>query len=137
MKSSFNGQFISFNKKPARKKSIEEPKNIGNIKQSPKDLFDNSKKVEVKRLRSSIFGKKSCFKNKSDVPRSKTNPIKSFRIRKKSKSFDDKLFNIFKKRNKIIEIDSIEMERIRNKRFFSLIDKKKNIISKWQKKFGK
>ena len=137
MKSSFNGQFISFNKKPARKKSIEEPKNIGNIKQSPKDLFDNSKKVEVKRLRSSIFGKKSCFKNKSDVPRSKTNPIKSFRIRKKSKSFDDKLLNIFKKRNKIIEIDSIEMERIRNKRFFSLIDKKKNIISKWQKKFGK
>ena len=131
MKSSFNGQFFSFNKKPSRKKSLDDQKNKGNVKQSPKELFDQPKKIEFKRLRSSIFRKKTDFKSKIEVSRSRTYPIKIVnKNQKKSKSFDDNLFKVAEKRKKIIEIDKNEIEKIKKKRY-SLLSKRKEVISKW------
>ena len=83
-------------------------------------------------MKSHVVDNKSKLAFKSAVTRAKTNPIKRlFKINKKSNSFDNKLLNIYKKRNKINKVDSSVMEKIRKKRC-SLSIKQNEVIDKWK-----
>ena len=132
MRSSFNGNFFAFNKKPSKKSYDEDDVKENNIKKKNKVLFETPKKFGVKRMRSSFVDNKPTLTFKNDVTRAKTNPIKRlFKINKKSISFDDNLLKICKNRNKINKIDSGVIEKIKRKRC-SLSIKQNEVIDKWK-----
>ena len=134
MRSSFNGNFFAFNKKPRKKSYDDDDAKGNNIKKKNKVLFDNPKKFNVKRLRSSVVDNIPTLKYKSEVTRSKTNPIKKFfKNNSKTNSFDDKLCKNSNNNNKFSKIDSSTMEKIKKKRR-SLSIKQKEVIDKWKNK---
>ena len=134
MKSSFNGHFFVFNKKPRKKSYDEDDAKGNNIKKKNKVLFETPRKLGIKRMKSSVVDNKSTLTFKSDVTRAKTNPIRRlFKINNKSYSFDDNLLKICKKRKEINKIESGIMEKIRKKRR-SLSIKQKDVIDKWKNK---
>ena len=134
LKSSFNGNFFAFSKKPTRKGSIEDDKK-GILKQGSKEIFENNK--SVKRLRSSIVSNVSNLNAKTDnikKIRSKTNPIKGFstqRIIYKAKSFDEHALLICKNRNINNRVESNIMNGLIQKRR-SLSNRQKEVIEKWK-----
>ena len=130
MRSSLNGQFLNFNKKSARKKSIDEEQSKASIGKKNGNLSPK-KVVGFKRLKSSIFQNKTKI-DKAEILRAKTNPIKRINKEKKLKSFDDNLLIVCQKRNKENEIDSENREKFR-KTIRSFSGKKKEVISKWRK----
>ena len=135
LKSSFNGNFFAFSKKPTRKGSIEEDKK-GILKKSSKEVFDNNNK-SVKRLRSSIVSNVTNLNTKHDnikKIRSKTNPIKGFttqRIIQKSKSFDEYTLMVCKNRNINNKVESNIMNGLMQKRR-SLSNKQKEVMENWK-----
>ena len=134
MKSTVNGTFFAFSKRP-RKKSYADDDKITKNDSKKNNLFDAPKKFGFKRLKSSILGKKTDF-NSNDISRSKTNPIKRFsigKIKTKPKSLDDKIMKEFKKRKKINKIESNIIENLR-RITRSLSGKKKEVIDKWKNK---
>ena len=133
-KSSLNGNFFAFSKKP-RKKSYADDDKILKNEPNKNNLFDTPKKFGFKRLKSSILGKKNDL-NSNDISRSKTNPIKRLSISKiktKPKSLDDKILKECKKRNKLNKVESNIIENLR-RITTSLSGKKKEVIDKWKNK---
>ena len=127
MKSSLNGPFFNFKKKPT-KKSIVTETFINNGMTNIKELIDSyiSIKKEIsklKKIKSSVLGKDKIFSQKLDLTRSNTNPIKNIEIlspkaskRKnnrnslfKSKSIDKKMVKTFKH---AIKEDDLKEENI-------------------------
>ena len=142
MKSSLNGNLLSFNKakKPImRKKSFEESDKQVKIREESKELLDSPKKFGFKKLKTSHFGNKSDNKkivtdNRNIVTRSKTNPIIRLNIKNEKidvKSFDDNKLKICSQRKKINKFESDIMDSFRNK-IRSLSGKKKVVINKWK-----
>ena len=129
IRSSFNGNFFNFNKKTRKKSYDEDDVKENSIKKKNKILFDAPKKFGVKRLKSSICDNKPTLRDKCNVIRAKTNPIKRLKINSSANSFDDKLLKICEKRNKINKIEI----SIRKKRR-SLSIKQKEVIDKWKNK---
>ena len=143
LKSSFNGPFFNFKKKPTTKKiNIEKEKN-GNPSQKPKIVFDRdnfTKTIEVKKLRSSIVGNNSIFNNSLlDFSRSKTNPIKRVNISKtfkRAKSLDGTILNVIKKMNENTKLESDILSQINSKKPLSL-SKNDRILELFMNKFEK
>ena len=143
LKSSFNGPFFNFKKKPTTKKiNIEKEKN-GNPSQKPKIVFDRdnfTKTIEVKKLRSSIVGNNSIFNNSLlDFSRSKTNPIKRVNISKtfkRAKSLDGTILNAIKKMNENTKLESDILSQINSKKPLSL-SKNDRILELFMNKFEK
>jgi len=87
LKSTYNGNFFSFKKKPTKKSLITETF-INNGKatdQNLKELIDNHNTIKnevskLKKLKSSICGNNKKYTNKLDLARSNTNPMKSFEL---------------------------------------------------------
>ena len=87
LKSTYNGNFFSFKKKPTKKSLITETF-INNGKandQHLKELIDNHNTIKnevskLKKLKSSICGNNKKYTNKLDLARSNTNPMKSFEL---------------------------------------------------------
>ena len=142
MKSSFNGPFLNFNKKPINIKDKKESGKKGEKKHKLRGLFDEDnfeKKVLVKRLKSSIVGNNSVFNKKKDFTRSKTNPMTKINVnknRKKAKSFDGNILNICKNRNNIIKLEIDTLSKINQKRR-SLSNKKKQLLDKFRRNLEK
>jgi hypothetical protein len=143
LKSSFNGPFFNFKKKPVTKKiSIDNERN-GKPSEKPKIVFDRdnfTKTIEVKKLRSSIVGNNSIFNNNLlDFSRSKTNPIKRINISKtikRVKSLDGKILNITKKMIEINKLESDILSKINHKKPLSLT-KNDKILEVFMNKFEK
>ena len=143
LKSSFNGPFFNFKKKPTTKKiNIEKEKN-GNPSQKQKIVFDRdnfTKTIEVKKLRSSIVGNNSIFNNSLlDFSRSKTNPIKRVNISKafkRAKSLDGTILNVIKKMNENTKLESDILSQINSKKPLSL-SKNDRILELFKNKFEK
>ena len=87
LKSTFNGNFFSFKKKPTKKSLVTETF-INNGKtndQNLKELNDNHNTIKkevskLKKLKSSILGNNKKYTNKLDLARSNTNPIKNLEL---------------------------------------------------------
>jgi len=87
LKSTYNGNFFTFKKKPTKKSLITETF-INNGKtndQNLKELIDNHNTIKkevskIKKLKSSILGNNKKYTNKLDFARSKTNPMKNLEL---------------------------------------------------------
>lgn len=143
LKSSFNGPFFNFKKKPITKEiSIEKERN-GKPTPKPKVVFDRdnfTKTIEVKKLRSSIVGNNAVFNNSLlDFSRSKTNPIKKINLIKNIKranSLDGKILSITKNMNEISKLESDILSKINNKKPLSL-SKNEKVLELFKNKFEK
>ena len=143
LKSSFNGPFFNFKKKPITKEiSIEKERN-GMPTPKPKVVFDRdnfTKTIEVKKLRSSIVGNNAVFNNSLlDFSRSKTNPIKKINLIKNIKranSLDGKILSITKNMNEISKLESDILSKINNKKPLSL-SKNEKVLELFKNKFEK
>ena len=141
LKSSFNGPFFNFKKKPISKKiSIENERN-GKPNPKPKIVFDRdnfTKTIEVKKLRSSICGNNSILNNNLlDFSRSKTNPIKRLNISKsfkRTQSLDSKKLNITKHMTEINKLESDVLSKINHKKHLSL-SRNDKILESFKNKF--
>ena len=143
LKSSFNGPFFNFKKKPITNEiSIEKERN-GKPTPKPKVVFDRdnfTKTIEVKKLRSSIVGNNAAFNNSLlDFSRSKTNPIKKINLIKNIKranSLDGKILNITTNMNEISKLESDILSKINDKKPLSL-SKNEKILELFKNKFEK
>ena len=126
MRSSFNSNFLAFNKRKPRKGSLEGLTKKVKIKQHSREL-EKVKTPGVKRLRSSNFVNKSILNNNES--KAKTNPDRKLNKNKnKHKSFDDIALRVSKKRKKDrIATDIIEDIK---KKSSSFSIKKKDVINK-------
>ena len=126
MRSSFNSNFLAFNKRKPRKGSLEGLTKKVKIKQHSREL-EKVKTPGVKRLRSSNFVNKSILNNNES--KAKTNPDRKLNKNKnKHKSFDDIALRVSKKRKKVrIATDIIEDIK---KKSSSFSIKKKDVINK-------
>ena len=143
LKSSFNGPFLSFKKKPTNKNIITDTAIINIEKQKEENLkglidchnINKKESIHVKKLRSSILGNNNKFMNKLDLNRSKTNPIKNALIDKKKNVQKNKNLN---QKKVIIKSKSIDIRILKNKIFDSNYiipkknEKKRSIPNKCQ-----
>lgn len=143
LKSSFNGPFFNFKKKPNAKEISNEKEKNGNPIPKPKVVFDRdnfTKTIEVKKLRSSIVGNNTVFNNSLlDFSRSKTNPIKKINLIKNIKranSLDCKILSITKSMNEISKLESDILSKINDKKALSL-SKNEKVLELFKNKFEK
>jgi hypothetical protein len=153
LKSSLNGPFICFKKKPTKKSLVSETF-INNGKTNLKELIDSYKSIKkeiakLKKMKSSVLGYNKKDEKKLDLTRSKTNPMKNIVIDSKksdsknkyhkrnslfkSKSIDKNVIKSFKHENKEDDLKDENITRTNKKK--SSLSQKKFILDEFDEKY--
>ena len=133
MKSSMNGPFFNFKKKPTKNSIVAETfinNGMTNIKELIESYISIKKEIsKLKKIKSSVLGNDKKFSKKIDLTRSRTNPMKNIEILSpkgkhkknrnslfKSKSIDKNVVRSFKHANKEDDLKEENITRSDKKR---------------------